>query len=68
MIPAKCPTCGKALSAAKEPAIPFCSARCRQIDLARWLDERYAIPGRPLEEDELDAGGHEAGDMGTDDE
>jgi endogenous inhibitor of DNA gyrase (YacG/DUF329 family) len=30
---------------------PFCSARCRDVDLARWLGGGYAIPG-----------GHEAGD------
>jgi hypothetical protein len=23
---------------------PFCSKRCRDLDLARWLDGRYAIP------------------------
>ena len=23
--------------------MPFCSLRCRQIDLARWLDERYSL-------------------------
>ena len=53
MISAKCPTCGKALSPAIDPAaLPFCSPRCKQIDLGRWLKEGYAIPGRPLEEDE----------------
>jgi endogenous inhibitor of DNA gyrase (YacG/DUF329 family) len=38
---AACPTCGK-------PAVPafrpFCSARCRDVDLHRWLSGRYAIP------------------------
>lgn len=24
--------------------MPFCSLRCRQIDLGRWLDERYGLP------------------------
>ncbi len=37
---ARCPICGK-------PMIhrwrPFCSARCRQIDLGRWLKESYRI-------------------------
>jgi uncharacterized protein len=36
-----CPICGK-------PAVarfrPFCSARCRTIDLGRWLDGNYRIP------------------------
>ena len=30
---------------AEWPDYPFCSARCRKIDLGRWLDEKYAIPG-----------------------
>jgi endogenous inhibitor of DNA gyrase (YacG/DUF329 family) len=25
-------------------AMPFCSVRCKQIDAARWLDERYGLP------------------------
>jgi endogenous inhibitor of DNA gyrase (YacG/DUF329 family) len=24
--------------------MPFCSHRCRQIDLGRWLDEGYSVP------------------------
>jgi endogenous inhibitor of DNA gyrase (YacG/DUF329 family) len=24
--------------------LPFCSDRCRQIDLGRWLDERHGLP------------------------
>ncbi len=27
--------------------MPFCSERCRLIDLRRWLDERYSIPVEP---------------------
>lgn len=35
---------------------PFCSKRCADIDLHRWLGEVYAIPGRPdEEEDEMPA-------------
>jgi endogenous inhibitor of DNA gyrase (YacG/DUF329 family) len=30
--------------AAEWPDYPFCSARCRKIDLGRWLDEKYAVP------------------------
>ena len=36
-----CPICGKP----SEPRFrPFCSARCRTIDLGRWIDGRYRIP------------------------
>jgi endogenous inhibitor of DNA gyrase (YacG/DUF329 family) len=36
-----CPICGKL---AVEAYRPFCSARCKQVDLHRWLSGRYAIP------------------------
>jgi endogenous inhibitor of DNA gyrase (YacG/DUF329 family) len=40
-----CPICGEP---AREPAQrPFCSARCRQIDLNRWLGEVYRVPTAP---------------------
>jgi endogenous inhibitor of DNA gyrase (YacG/DUF329 family) len=48
--PATCPICGKPSVAEHRP---FCSARCRQVDLGRWLKGDYVIPGPPLaEEDE----------------
>jgi hypothetical protein len=31
---------------------PFCSPRCADVDLGRWLGEQYRIPGPPLELDE----------------
>lgn len=37
-----CPICGKP---ADDKVKPFCSARCRQVDLNRWLSETYRIPG-----------------------
>ncbi|WP_421995996.1 DNA gyrase inhibitor YacG [Roseococcus sp.] len=44
---AKCPICRKP-AALREPgkasAHPFCSDRCRQVDLGRWLTESYAVP------------------------
>ena len=30
---------------------PFCSRRCADIDLGRWLTESYRLPGDPLEDD-----------------
>ena len=45
-----CPICGKP---ATEASRPFCSERCRQVDLNRWLSNSYAIPGRK-DEDETD--------------
>ena len=44
--PLTCPICHKALvetDAAQRRPLPFCSERCRQIDLLRWCDGRYTI-------------------------
>ncbi len=37
----KCPTCAKTSAAAY---FPFCSKRCSDLDLGRWLDGGYRIP------------------------
>ncbi|TAK48470.1 MAG: DNA gyrase inhibitor YacG [Xanthobacteraceae bacterium] len=39
---AKCPICGKPTVAEWRP---FCSDRCRKVDLNRWLTGVYTIPG-----------------------
>jgi endogenous inhibitor of DNA gyrase (YacG/DUF329 family) len=41
---AACPICGKP---ATDRFKPFCSGRCADIDLGRWLKGGYAIPGAP---------------------
>jgi endogenous inhibitor of DNA gyrase (YacG/DUF329 family) len=53
----KCPTCSKTLQGQPEelPFRPFCSERCRSIDLGNWLDAAYRI-GAPVEEEDLDQG------------
>ncbi len=40
----RCPICEKQFQPEESPALPFCSHRCRLIDLGRWLDEGYAVP------------------------
>lgn len=40
----KCPICSKPRVA---EFAPFCSKRCRDRDLLKWLDEGYALPGPP---------------------
>ena len=43
-----CPICGKpAILAAR----PFCSERCRDVDLNRWLSNSYVVPGKDDDED-----------------
>ena len=44
-----CPICGKP---AVEASPPFCSERCRDVDLNRWLSNSYAIPGRKDEDED----------------
>ena len=53
----KCPICGRPTDPA---ARPFCSKRCADIDLQRWLTGRYAVPGREDEEGPSDGGSDEA--------
>ena len=43
-----CPICGKLA----DPKLnPFCSQRCADIDLGRWLSDRYVIPASEDEDD-----------------
>ena len=52
----KCPHCRRPADDTPANADrPFCSARCRELDLLGWLDEGYRIPG-PTAGDPRDAG------------
>ncbi len=46
-----CPICGKP---ATEASRPFCSERCRDVDLNRWLSGSYIVPGRKDEDEDAD--------------
>ena len=48
----KCPVCQKP---ATQEHKPFCSQRCADIDLGRWLTESYTIPKSAEDEDEPEA-------------
>ena len=44
-----CPTCGAPVEwSLKTPTRPFCSERCKLIDLGAWANESHAIPGDSL--------------------
>jgi len=46
----KCPTCGKPNTWLPENAFrPFCSDRCKLIDLGEWASETRKIPGEPAD-------------------
>ncbi|MBN2474657.1 MAG: DNA gyrase inhibitor YacG [Pirellulales bacterium] len=44
MATVRCPVCERTFEPEQSSALPFCSERCRQVDLGRWLDERYGMP------------------------
>jgi uncharacterized protein len=53
----KCPTCRRPVPWSPEQEFkPFCSERCKMIDLGEWAMEEKVIPGEPLEDslDQLD--------------
>jgi endogenous inhibitor of DNA gyrase (YacG/DUF329 family) len=45
----RCPICNRPV-ALEDPEMPFCSARCRLLDLGNWASERYTIPSATREE------------------
>ncbi len=68
-----CPTCGATTTWEENRHRPFCSERCRLIDLGRWATEAHRIPGEPapeavLESDsDADGRAHREADDETDD-
>ena len=57
----RCPICNKIFSP-DDPgaALPFCSERCKRIDLGRWMNEEYAVDTVNLDKrEEASAGGEE---------
>lgn len=68
-----CPICKKRVeepSGTSPPAqeksyYPFCSERCKLIDLGRWLGGRYQIPVAPEDSDESDPPAAPRGDSET---
>lgn len=46
----RCPQCGKSSEfSERNPFRPFCSERCRGIDLGEWAEGRYTVPLKPEE-------------------
>ncbi len=45
----QCPECGKP---SVRDSYPFCSARCKNVDLNRWLSGAYVIPARDDEDED----------------
>lgn len=70
MIKGRCPICSKSYEIDgidDLPSFPFCSDRCRLVDLGRWIDQSYTIPGPPADADSGRASGP-APDAGVEDD
>jgi endogenous inhibitor of DNA gyrase (YacG/DUF329 family) len=53
----RCPICDKEVKArARNEVFPFCSQRCKTVDLGKWLNEDYRIPAEDAPDDEPDNG------------
>lgn len=56
MTTVNCPTCNAPVPWTEASVYrPFCSKRCRLIDLGEWLDESKRIPGGELDESDIGA-------------
>jgi endogenous inhibitor of DNA gyrase (YacG/DUF329 family) len=44
----RCPICRQDVTAAETRYRPFCSERCKLIDLSHWASERYRFAGDPV--------------------
>lgn len=52
-----CPTCGIPVTFGPvSPFRPFCSQRCKLVDLGQWADERYRIAAVEPDDDESQSG------------
>jgi endogenous inhibitor of DNA gyrase (YacG/DUF329 family) len=48
-----CPICKKDVAPrAQNSAFPFCSVRCKQVDLGKWLNEEYTVPAEDAPDDD----------------
>ncbi|MCE9679881.1 DNA gyrase inhibitor YacG [Shewanella sp. AS1] len=65
-----CPTCQTPVQWTPESKFrPFCSERCKLIDLGDWASEKHAIPVKPeFDAEDLDALGYEEADFFKDDD
>ena len=49
----RCPICDRpAAPRAENTAFPFCSPRCKQVELGKWLNEEYRLPAVESPDDE----------------
>lgn len=52
----KCPKCRKSFPYSESKYRPFCSERCKQIDLGHWFSETYTLPSKEkLSDEDIDS-------------
>jgi hypothetical protein len=57
----RCPTCGRSVEwTERSPWRPFCSERCKLMDLGAWASEQHSIPGDTAEAEEKPREGEES--------
>ncbi len=57
----RCPICKAETTWEENPHRPFCSERCKLIDLGKWASDDYRIPGEKLKKDDDDEEAREGG-------
>jgi endogenous inhibitor of DNA gyrase (YacG/DUF329 family) len=50
----RCPICKKATDSELDRDFPFCSERCRLLDLGAWASEKYVVSDAVFDEQELE--------------
>jgi endogenous inhibitor of DNA gyrase (YacG/DUF329 family) len=50
----RCPSCNKQIEWQDNPFRPFCSERCKLIDLGKWVSEEYRVPGQAVREEAVE--------------
>lgn len=53
----KCPTCHNPVDWQNNPFRPFCSERCQLVDLGKWVEGEYRVPGEPIPPDTVPSPG-----------
>jgi uncharacterized protein len=49
----KCPICKKPTDSERDAEFPFCSERCRMLDLGAWASEKYVVSDPVFDEEEI---------------
>lgn len=47
----RCPTCNREVQWQDNLFRPFCSERCKLVDLGKWVSDEYRVPGKPVSKD-----------------